>query len=174
LILTLFDAFASWDDFHGTFTDYVHFGWYRWYANEHALPLKEAVHQAAVEIGLKQILGLPLTNRSEAFRMRVIRASIKSCKFEGEAGQWSDRLRFPNNTTMEKLLLSAQKSVSPKLEMTGFQKRIEELKSAGKLENSFYGGNTQGSHSLKSLPLDDGNVKFAVRIPPSTLLGHLH
>ncbi|KAJ5120428.1 uncharacterized protein N7515_009816 [Penicillium bovifimosum] len=141
-----------------------------WYANENALPLREAVHQAAVEMGLNQILGLPLTSRNEAFRARVIRASIKSCKFEGEAGQWGDRLRFPNNTTMERLLLTAQKSVSPELEEADFQKRIEELKSAGKLENSIYGAETKG-HSLKSLPLDDGTVKFAFFSRLSELTG---
>ncbi|KAJ5561208.1 hypothetical protein N7535_009405 [Penicillium sp. DV-2018c] len=142
-----------------------------WYANENPLPLREALHQTAVEIGLKQILGLPLTNTSEDFRTDVVRGSIMSCRFEGEAGQWGDRLRFPNNTTMERLLLSTQKSVSPELAAADFQKRIEELKSTGRLENSLYDGKLKERHTLKSLPLADGTVKFAFFSRLSELTG---
>ncbi|KAJ5782774.1 hypothetical protein N7457_004548 [Penicillium paradoxum] len=131
-----------------------------WYANENPLTTREAAHQAAVEIALKQIVGVQVTNSTIKEHDPEILAQIKSCKIEGQAEQWGDRLRFPDTTTMENLLRHVANDSSKKVDSNQI---LEQLKSSGKLENRLYDANATEpiSESLRSLPLDNGNVKLA-------------
>lgn len=128
----------------------------------------KAAHQAAVEIGLKQILGEKVTVVSKN-SSRAIEAQLKSVKIEGQSGNWGDRLRFPDIKTMESLLRNAAGVVDGKAGDVAFQ---EKLKIATEQGDRLYGAESKGQlqNSLSSLSLADGNVKFVVRIPPSTLL----
>ena len=127
----------------------------------------KAAHQAAVEIGLVQMLGGKVTLVSKP-SSRAIEAQLKSVKIEGEAGTWGDRLRFPDIKTMESLLRNAAGAVDGKAGETALQ---EKLKAASEQGDRLYGAESKGQkqNSLSSLSLADGNVKFVVRIPPFNL-----
>lgn len=127
----------------------------------------KAAHQAAVEIGLMQMLGAKVTVASKLHTSRAIEAQLKSVKIEGESGNWGDRLRFPDIKTMESLLRETAGAVKGEADKIAFQ---EKLKIASEQGNRLYGAESKGQmqNSLSSLSLADGNVKFVVRIPPST------
>lgn len=137
----------------------------RWYNNPRPLPYMKAAHQAAVEIGLMQMLGGKVTVVSKP-SSRAIEAQLKSVKIEGESGNWGDRLRFPDIKTMESLLRDAAGTVDG----TGEAALEEKLKAASQQGDRLYGAESKGQkqNSLSSLSLADGNVKFVVRIPPVT------
>lgn len=139
----------------------------RWYNNPRPLPYMKAAHQAAVEIGLMQMLGGKVTLVSKP-SSRAIEAQLKSVKIEGEAGNWGDRLQFPDIKTMESLLRNAAGAVDGKAGETALQ---EKLKAASEQGDRLYGAESKGQkqNSLSSLSLADGNVKFVVRIPPFDL-----
>jgi hypothetical protein len=131
----------------------------RWYANKEPLSHKEAVHQAVVEIGLAQIMGKDISQTNFDDHRKKIRA----CKIEGQAEQWGDRLRFSSEKSMHHLL----RFIGGFESEHAYQAYIKELKAAGKLDNRLYRPNVKGElqSSLKSLPLTDGNIKFAVCTP---------
>lgn len=139
----------------------------RWYNNPRPLPYMKAAHQAAVEIGLMQMLGGKVTLVSKP-SSRAIEAQLKSVKIEGEAGNWGDRLRFPDIKTMESLLRNAAGAVDGKAGKAGETALQEKLKAASEQGDRLYGAESKGQkqNSLSSLSLADGNVKFVVRIPP--------
>lgn len=141
----------------------------RWYANETPLSTRDAAHLAAVEIGLKQMVKAKLTNSIVKDRDPAILAQIKSCKIDGLANNWGDRIRFPDSTTMENLL---RNTFSENMPERNFEKFYTALKRDGKLENRLYDANTTEPirESLRSLPLTDGNVKLAVRVSFGSIL----
>ncbi|CAI7617626.1 unnamed protein product [Penicillium palitans] len=128
-----------------------------WYNNPRPLPYMKAAHQAAVEIGLMQMLGGKVTVVSKP-SSRAIEAQLKSVKIEGESGNWGDRLRFPDIKTMESLLRDAAGTVDG----TGEAALEEKLKAASQQGDRLYGAESKGQkqNSLSSLSLADGNVKF--------------
>ncbi|KAJ5943177.1 hypothetical protein N7516_003345 [Penicillium verrucosum] len=129
-----------------------------WYNNPRPLPYLKAAHQAAVEIGLMQMLGGKVTVVSKP-SSRAIEAQLKSVKIEGESGNWGDRLRFPDIKTMESLLRNAAGAVDSKAGETALQ---EKLKAASEQGDRLYGAESKGQmqNRLSSLSLADGNVKF--------------
>jgi hypothetical protein len=118
----------------------------------------QAAHQAAVEIGLMQMLGEKVTVASKPHTSQALQAQLKSVKIEGQSGNWGDRLRFPDIETMESLLRDA---AGP---MDGEAGEIEQ-------ETRLYSAESKGQvqKRLGSLSLADGNVKFVVRISPLDL-----
>ncbi|KAL2700603.1 hypothetical protein AAEP93_007422 [Penicillium crustosum] len=132
-----------------------------WYNNPRSLPYMKAAHQAAVEIGLMQMLGGKVTVVSKP-SSRAIEAQLKSVKIEGESGNWGDRLRFPDIKTMESLLRNAAGSVDGKATEAAEAALQEKLKAASEQGDRLYGAESKGQkqNSLSSLSLADGNVKF--------------
>lgn len=133
------------------------------------VPYRDAARRAAVQIGLKQMLGFS-PNASGKFKRHdaVAHLDIKPCKFEGQADKWGDRLRFPDNQTMESLLFQTVFLVrGERPTKEAFQEILEKLKSDGTLDNRLYDANAKEPirDTLKSLPLTDGSVQFAVRTP---------
>ncbi|CAI7593896.1 unnamed protein product [Penicillium glandicola] len=132
-----------------------------WYYNPHPSEPLKAVHQAAVEIGLMQLLGKKVTVSSEH---QFAAAQLKSVRIEGQSGNWGDRLRFPDNKTMETLLRRVAGTLEGEAAESAFQDTLKKL--AGEPEKRLYGANGvkskgQTQKSLSSLPLSDGNIKFA-------------
>ncbi|CAG8903950.1 unnamed protein product [Penicillium egyptiacum] len=131
-----------------------------WYYNPRPLPYMEAAHQAAVEIGLMQMLGEKVTV-SKLHTSRAIQDQLKSVKIEGRSGNWGDLLRFPDIQTMESLLRNAATAMDGEAGEIAFQEKLKKI--ASEQGNRLYGAEPKGQMQkrLGSLSLADGNVKFA-------------
>ncbi|OQE44640.1 hypothetical protein PENCOP_c002G02966 [Penicillium coprophilum] len=127
-----------------------------WYKNPEPVPYTKAAHQAAVEIGLMQLLGRKVSVVSQ-LHPREIQDQLEMVKIEGDSGNWGDRLRFPNSEVMESLL---QNAAGEEMAEAAFQKQLQKI--TGTSENRLYNPETKDQkNSLDSLSLADGNVKFA-------------
>ncbi|KAJ5800010.1 uncharacterized protein N7518_002078 [Penicillium psychrosexuale] len=126
-----------------------------WYHNPRPLPYMKAAHQAAVEIGLMQMLGqeVPVVSNLKT------EAQLESVKIEGQSGNWGDRLRFPDVKTMNILLRHVAGSLKGKDAKIAHRKL---KKIAGEKGNRLYDAESEGQmqNSISSLSLADGNVKF--------------
>ncbi|OQE07306.1 hypothetical protein PENVUL_c014G06956 [Penicillium vulpinum] len=130
-----------------------------WYHNPQPVGYMKAAHQAAVEIGLMQMLGGKVTVVSQTSYSRAIQDQLKSVKIEGQSGNWGDRLRFTSIKTMEALLRVAAGDLTGEAEIA-FQRKLKKI--AGNAENRLYNreSKAQMQNSLSTLPLADGNLKF--------------
>ncbi|OQE33057.1 hypothetical protein PENFLA_c001G08558 [Penicillium flavigenum] len=131
-----------------------------WYHNPRPLPYMQAAHQAAVEIGLMQMLGEKVTVASKPHTSQALQAQLESVKIEGQSGNWGDRLRFPDIETMESLLRDAAGPMDGEAGELAFQEKLKKI--ASEQESRLYSAESKGQMQkrLGSLSLADGNVKF--------------
>ncbi|KAJ5497025.1 hypothetical protein N7463_009012 [Penicillium fimorum] len=131
-----------------------------WYHNPEPIPYMKAAHQAAVEIGLMQLLGKKITVVSQ-LHSREIQDQLDMVKIEGDSANWGDSLRFPDNKTMESLLQNvAGPAYGEEMTEVAFKKQLEKI--TGTAGNRLYDPETKDQKSsLNSLSLADGNIKFA-------------
>ncbi|KAJ6184327.1 hypothetical protein N7519_005628 [Penicillium mononematosum] len=131
-----------------------------WYHNPRPLPYMQAAHQAAVEIGLMQMLGDKVTVASKPHTSQELQAQLKSVKIEGQSGNWGERLRFPDIETMESLLRDAAGPMDGEAGEIAFQQKLKKI--ASEQESRLYSAESKGQMQkrLGSLSLADGNIKF--------------
>ncbi|KAF3028270.1 hypothetical protein E8E15_010652 [Penicillium rubens] len=131
-----------------------------WYHNPRPLPYMQAAHQAAVEIGLMQMLGEKVTVASKPHTSQALQAQLESVKIEGQSGNWGERLRFPDIETMESLLRDAAGPMDGEAGEIAFQEKLKKV--ASEQESRLYSAESKGQMQkrLGSLSLADGNVKF--------------
>ena len=115
-----------------------------------------------------QMLGEKVTVASKPQTSEALQAQLKSVKIEGQTGNWGDRLRFPDIETMESLLRDAAGPMDGEAGEIAFQEKLKKITS--EQESRLYTAESKGQMQkrLASLSLANGNVKFAVRIPPWT------
>jgi hypothetical protein len=93
-----------------------------------------------------------------------VRSIFTHCSIEGDSANWSDRLQFADKETRDKLLTFFGAIAKPD---TTQDTLISELSSQGKISDDKYwtnGKSGEGKEStISSLPLNDPELKFAVR-----------
>ncbi|CAG7969803.1 unnamed protein product [Penicillium salamii] len=127
-----------------------------WYHNKNPLIQSQAVHQAAVEIALAQIVG----KRYSTEGLDLPRQHLQQCKFEGQAEEWGDRLRFPNAKVMFNLLSKASGSSGRSRSLKSLFSALEE---SGDNHPAVYKQtpDNEAQSTIDSLSLADGKTKFA-------------
>lgn len=119
-------------------------------------PIPIAVHQAAVEIALMQLLGLPPLNICKVRKHHgSIQEMINQCGFDASQETWAAALRFPNQQAVAGLTF-----VFNQIGESGKEKQTIDLES----ESLIAEPETLGLESTRalSLLLVDYDAKFAV------------
>lgn len=111
-----------------------------------------------MEIALAQIVG----KRYSTEGLDLPRQHLQQCKFEGQAEQWGDRLRFPNAKVMFNLLSKASGSSGRSRSLKSLFSALEE---SGDNHPAVYKQtpDNEAQSTIDSLSLADGKTKFAVR-----------
>ncbi|CAG7921041.1 unnamed protein product [Penicillium olsonii] len=128
-----------------------------WYHNKNPISHSQAVHQAAVEIALFQIVGKEYSATEES--LDLPRELLHQCKFEGEAAQWGERLRFPSAEAMTTLLRQAS---GAEVGSDSLKSIFTALEQAGDSHPAVYkqSADNQAETTLDSLSLAEGKTKF--------------
>lgn len=127
----------------------------RWYAQggpRPLMPLNEtAVRQAAVEIGLFEILQkVGMTGLTIPWQV------VEQCRVHGEAEKWCDRLRFPGEVDLVDIFRQTNKRKGSRFAKERWT-RLREVFNSQPIE-------TEAQETLGTLSLANGTHKFAVRI----------
>lgn len=123
----------------------------RWHSKKNPLSINKATRQAAVEIGLVQILqNLSMSG------LIIPKMVMKQCRFHGEAEKWCDRLRFPSDVDMVRMFQETNKTDRPSICEEKWA-RLRQVFESQPIE-------TEARETFGTLSLANGATKFAVRI----------
>lgn len=126
------------------------------------------MHHAAVQVALAHLAGKNFHTLS-GIDLTAFSRGIQQCRFEGEAGNWGDRLRFPSANVMDVLIREVAGSNVAKPRVNSI---LSALSEAGDNHPAVYksDSNTKVQNTIDSLSLADGRIKFAVCVSSKPFL----